>query len=916
MSATVAAADFNSSNLTRSKTLHPCARCKLTIDSGHAYELGEDRWHTDCFSCYRCEKPLNCDTDFMVLGTGALICFDCSDSCKGCGKKIDDLAIILSSSNEAYCSSCFKCCKCHESITDLKYAKTKRGLFCLTCHEKLVAKRKRYEEKKRLYKKDLPTLPDIANQTSTASSITVHSSISGEYPQLSTPIHKKRSSTLSHHQLHSDGAVYSSKIVSQEILVPPTRKGKTLLDKTPLKNTTASRDSSLGSHSNNETGTQPELMDNISNENNTSDDPMEDLDFQSARTSSNMDVLSTISERNPVKSKKSTSDKRKSTNILLSNSDVHALAAATAATNTSTISTKIPRSKSVTPTTLNHIDTSLNPSTIPISSPTSVSSPTSKLKKHKTSIRPSRSHSIDLKISKHQNISRENLSSNDTNKNIKSVDNNPYFTNKSSSSSNPKHHSSAAVLTKSSSFISHKISHSAASKDSKIKSDSNDMVSSNSRLKQSTSVRHSLDRKVSSGASSHKLEEKEKDLQNEIGKLEKRKQKLIEDIEGLESRRDKLTKEVNYLENDKFEAPPPLVEAIAMRESRSTNTMENLTDDKDETSYDDANDMNLDSGSVDQLKEVPKGRFWKLFSGSRSNSVSPQPALIVNNTSLIAPKKTRLDVSEPILRAPDVISEHKLKTISRRSMSEHNFKQLQQPLMPVRPIKISDPSVLYGSTLVARCEFEKRSTPLIITKCIQYIESDKEFLQTEGIYRKSASQSLVEKLETRFSVSKNYDADPKMRKLMEQDIHAVASALKRYLRQLPNSIIPFEIYDELISLIRRENLPKFLPLNDNLKQNPMYLKTINKFKELLKFIPREHYAVLQLLSLHLKKVVSYSEENLMNIKNISLVFTPGLIRDQNGTKDILDMRERNYAVEFILTSSADLLGTIKRLVDN
>lgn len=54
-----------------------CVRCKDSITTGHAYELGCDRWHTHCFSCYKCEKPLSCESDFLVLGTGALICFDC-----------------------------------------------------------------------------------------------------------------------------------------------------------------------------------------------------------------------------------------------------------------------------------------------------------------------------------------------------------------------------------------------------------------------------------------------------------------------------------------------------------------------------------------------------------------------------------------------------------------------------------------------------------------------------------------------------------------------------------------------------------------------------------------------------------------------------------------------------------------------
>ncbi|AET39661.1 GTPase-activating protein RGA2 Ecym_4638 [Eremothecium cymbalariae DBVPG len=146
-------------SITHKSSVPTCTRCNLSITSGHAYELGSDRWHTHCFTCYKCDKKLTCDSDFLVLGTGTLICFACSDSCKGCNKKIDDLAIILSSSNEAYCSDCFKCYKCGKKIEDLRYAKTRKGLFCIGCHEQLMAKRKYAEEKRRRLRKELPTVP-------------------------------------------------------------------------------------------------------------------------------------------------------------------------------------------------------------------------------------------------------------------------------------------------------------------------------------------------------------------------------------------------------------------------------------------------------------------------------------------------------------------------------------------------------------------------------------------------------------------------------------------------------------------------------------------------------------------------------------------------------------------------------------
>ncbi|KAI5970082.1 RGA2 [Candida margitis] len=124
-----------------------CKKCNQQIIEGHAYELGEDRWHIDCFKCSKCETSLGCNSNFLVLGNGNLICSNCSYNCKQCGRKIDDLAILTG--DQAYCSSCFKCRSCKRKIEDLRYARTSKGLFCMDCHEKLMAKKKKYDAKKR-----------------------------------------------------------------------------------------------------------------------------------------------------------------------------------------------------------------------------------------------------------------------------------------------------------------------------------------------------------------------------------------------------------------------------------------------------------------------------------------------------------------------------------------------------------------------------------------------------------------------------------------------------------------------------------------------------------------------------------------------------------------------------------------------
>ncbi|KAK6463388.1 Rho-type GTPase-activating protein [Scheffersomyces coipomensis] len=128
--------------------LQACKKCNQLIYEGHAYELGDDRWHIDCFICSKCSSSLGCNSNFLVLGNGNLICSNCSYNCKQCGKKIDDLAILTG--DQAYCSNCFKCRSCKQNIEDLRYARTSKGLFCMDCHEKLMLKKKKYDAKKKL----------------------------------------------------------------------------------------------------------------------------------------------------------------------------------------------------------------------------------------------------------------------------------------------------------------------------------------------------------------------------------------------------------------------------------------------------------------------------------------------------------------------------------------------------------------------------------------------------------------------------------------------------------------------------------------------------------------------------------------------------------------------------------------------
>lgn len=77
--------------------------------------------------------------------------------------KIEDLAILTG--DQAFCANCFKCRNCKRKIENLRYARTSQGIFCMDCHEALMARRRKKTAKSSSSKKSanidksLPAIP-------------------------------------------------------------------------------------------------------------------------------------------------------------------------------------------------------------------------------------------------------------------------------------------------------------------------------------------------------------------------------------------------------------------------------------------------------------------------------------------------------------------------------------------------------------------------------------------------------------------------------------------------------------------------------------------------------------------------------------------------------------------------------------
>ncbi|KAH8716778.1 hypothetical protein GQ44DRAFT_624875 [Phaeosphaeriaceae sp. PMI808] len=149
-----------------SKVLYSCKGCGEILKEGEAWQLAEYRWHLDCFRCTTCGTLLENGDNLLQPTNGSLICNNCTYPCKSCGERIEDLAILAG--DDAFCVECFKCRNCKRKIENYRYARTSQGLFCMDCHESLMARRRKKtrEQIDSRAEQSPPSLPDSIPMTS------------------------------------------------------------------------------------------------------------------------------------------------------------------------------------------------------------------------------------------------------------------------------------------------------------------------------------------------------------------------------------------------------------------------------------------------------------------------------------------------------------------------------------------------------------------------------------------------------------------------------------------------------------------------------------------------------------------------------------------------------------------------------
>ncbi|KAK2186020.1 hypothetical protein NP493_216g02031 [Ridgeia piscesae] len=143
--------------------------------------------------------------------------------------------------------------------------------------------------------------------------------------------------------------------------------------------------------------------------------------------------------------------------------------------------------------------------------------------------------------------------------------------------------------------------------------------------------------------------------------------------------------------------------------------------------------------------------------------------------------------------------------------------------------------------------------PPVMNQCIAYLRENG--LEVEGIFRRSASAVVLKKVQQLFNEGREVDFES------FYDIHIPAVIMKSFLRQLPEPLLTFDLYDHIIhvqSLREQERMTEMRRLlHDEL--------------------PEDNYFLLKYILQFLNEVSARSSKNLMTNQNLAVVFGPNLL---------------------------------------
>ncbi|KAG7518797.1 arf-GAP with Rho-GAP domain, ANK repeat and PH domain-containing protein 3 isoform X1 [Solea senegalensis] len=169
-----------------------------------------------------------------------------------------------------------------------------------------------------------------------------------------------------------------------------------------------------------------------------------------------------------------------------------------------------------------------------------------------------------------------------------------------------------------------------------------------------------------------------------------------------------------------------------------------------------------------------------------------------------------------------------------------------------------------GNTLREQ-QLSRNDIPIIVDSCMSFITQ--YGLGHEGIYRKNGAKSRIKLLMDEF----RKDARNVKLRIGDHFIEDVTDVLKRFFREIDDPIFMADLH----------------PLWQQAAKTPQKVHRLDRYKEIIRSLPRVNRTTLTALVGHLFRVQKCADLNQMCTKNLSLLFAPSLFQtDGKGEHEV------------------------------
>uniref|UniRef100_A0A8B9BCY6 SH3 domain binding protein 1 n=1 Tax=Anser brachyrhynchus TaxID=132585 RepID=A0A8B9BCY6_9AVES len=191
----------------------------------------------------------------------------------------------------------------------------------------------------------------------------------------------------------------------------------------------------------------------------------------------------------------------------------------------------------------------------------------------------------------------------------------------------------------------------------------------------------------------------------------------------------------------------------------------------------------------------------------------------------------------------------------------------------------------YGVPLETHLRSLGREIALPIEACVMMLLASG--MREEGLFRLAAGASVLRKLKSSLASGSNALEE------FYSDPHAVAGALKSYLRELPQPLMTFELYDEWVKVASLKDVDS----------------RVQSLRDTCSRLPQDSYNNLRYLIKFLAKLAEHQEVNKMTPSNIAIVLGPNLLWPQQSTGDPVQL-------DLASVSSIQVVGIVEALIQN